>query len=127
MRILIIEDELRLARHIASALIEAGHNPTIVQDGETGSGEAQESLYDLIILDVMLPGRDGFEVLRRLRADGIASRVIMLTARGEIDDRVTGLQLGADDYLSKPFAMQELVARVGDWPVLQNRVEDAES
>ena len=113
MRILIVEDELRLARHIASALIEAGHNPTIVQDGETGIGEAQETLYDLIILDVMLPGRDGFEVLRRLRADGIASRVIMLTARGEIDDRVTGLQLGADDYLSKPFAMQELVARVG--------------
>jgi DNA-binding response OmpR family regulator len=112
MRILIIEDELRLARHIASALIEAGHNPKIVPDGETGIGEAQETAYELIILDVMLPGRDGFEVLRRLRADGIASRVIMLTARGEIADRVSGLQLGADDYLSKPFAMQELVARV---------------
>jgi DNA-binding response OmpR family regulator len=112
MQILIIEDELRLARHIASALIEAGHNPKIVPDGETGIGEAQETAYELIILDVMLPGRDGFEVLRRLRADGIASRVIMLTARGEISDRVSGLQLGADDYLSKPFAMQELVARV---------------
>lgn len=113
MRILIIEDEYRLARHIASALVEAGHDPKIVQDGETGIGEAQDTLYDLIILDVMLPGRDGFEVLRRLRADRIASRVIMLTARGEINDRVTGLQLGADDYLSKPFAMQELLARVG--------------
>jgi DNA-binding response OmpR family regulator len=112
MRVLIIEDELRLARHIASALIEAGHNAKIVPDGETGIGEAQEIAYELIILDVMLPGRDGFEVLRRLRADGIASRVIMLTARGEIGDRVSGLQLGADDYLSKPFAMQELVARV---------------
>src|SRR4030095_15035850 len=83
MRILIIEDELRLARHIASALIEAGHNPTIVQDGETRIGEAQGTLYDLIILRDMLPGRDGFEVLRRLRADGIASRVIMLTARAK--------------------------------------------
>ena len=76
-------------------------------------GKRKKPCTTLIILDVMLPGRDGFEVLRRLRADGIASRVIMLTARGEIDDRVTGLQLGADDYLSKPFAMQELVARVG--------------
>jgi DNA-binding response OmpR family regulator len=112
MRVLIIEDELRLSRHIASALIEAGHNPMMVHDGETAIGQVQEEPFELVILDVMLPGMNGFEVLRRIRALGITCRVIMLTARGEIDDRVTGLSLGADDYLAKPFAMQELVARV---------------
>ena len=112
MRILIVEDEARLARHISSALIEAGHDPAIVQDGETAIGRVQESAFDLILLDVMLPGMDGFEVLHRLREVGTRARVLMLTARGEVNDRVTGLQMGADDYLSKPFAMQELVARV---------------
>jgi DNA-binding response OmpR family regulator len=112
MRILIIEDETRLARHISSALIEAGHDPAIVQDGETAIGQVQESRFDLILLDVMLPGMDGFEVLQHLREAGATARVLMLTARGEVNDRVTGLQMGADDYLSKPFAMQELVARV---------------
>jgi DNA-binding response OmpR family regulator len=112
MRILIVEDEARLARHISSALIEAGHDPAIVQDGETAIGRVQESPFDLILLDVMLPGMDGFEVLQRLREPGTKARVLMLTARGEVKDRVTGLQMGADDYLSKPFAMQELVARV---------------
>jgi len=112
MRILIVEDEARLARHISSALIEAGHDPAIVQDGETAIGRAQESAFDLILLDVMLPGMDGFDVLGRLRETGARARVLMLTARGELKDRVTGLQMGADDYLSKPFAMQELVARV---------------
>src|SRR6476469_2432874 len=112
MRILIVEDEARLARHISSALIEAGHDPAIVQDGETAIGRAQESAFDLLLLDVMLPGMDGFEVLRRLREAGTRARVLMLTARGEVNDRVNGLQMGADDYLSKPFAMQELVARV---------------
>jgi DNA-binding response OmpR family regulator len=112
MRILIVEDEARLARHISSALIEAGHDPAIVQDGETAIGRVQESAFDLILLDVMLPGMDGFEVLQSLREAGTRARVLMLTARGELNDRVTGLQMGADDYLSKPFAMQELVARV---------------
>jgi DNA-binding response OmpR family regulator len=112
MRILIVEDEARLARHISSALIEAGHDPAIVQDGETAIGRVQESAFDLILLDVMLPGMDGFEVLQILREAGTRARVLMLTARGELNDRVTGLQMGADDYLSKPFAMQELVARV---------------
>jgi DNA-binding response OmpR family regulator len=112
MRILIIEDEAPLARHISSALIEAGHDPSIVQDGETAIGRVQERPFDLILLDVMLPGMDGFEVLQRLRQAGTKPRVLMLTARGEVNDRVTGLQKGADDYLSKPFAMQELVARV---------------
>jgi DNA-binding response OmpR family regulator len=112
MRILIVEDEARLARHISCALIEAGHDPEIVQDGETAIGQVQETPFDLILLDVMLPGMDGFDVLRRLHKTGTRARVLMLTARGEVNDRITGLQMGADDYLSKPFAMQELVARV---------------
>ena len=112
MRILIVEDETRLARHIFSALIEAGHDPEIMQDGETAIGRVQETPFDLILLDVMLPGMDGFDVLRRLHKTGTRARVLMLTARGEVNDRITGLQMGADDYLSKPFAMQELIARV---------------
>jgi DNA-binding response OmpR family regulator len=112
MRILVIEDEVRLADHISRALTEAGHEPTTVHDGETALGEAEATHYDLIVLDVMLPGMDGFEVLRRLRAAKMATRVLILTARGEISDRVIGLSLGADDYLAKPFAMQEVVARV---------------
>src|SRR3954453_19724349 len=112
MRILLVEDEAKLAKHITSVLVEAGHDPKVIYDGETAIGEAQENSYDLILLDVMLPGMDGFETLRRLRAASVRSRVLMLTARGEVNDRVNGLQLGADDYLSKPFAMQELLARI---------------
>jgi DNA-binding response OmpR family regulator len=109
---LIVEDEVGLAHHISRALLEAGHEGVLVHDGETAIGEAQEKNYELIILDVMLPGIDGFEVLRHLRAAKVDSRVLILTARGEVNDRVSGLALGADDYLAKPFAMQELVARV---------------
>jgi DNA-binding response OmpR family regulator len=112
MRILVVEDEVGLAQHISRALIEAGHEPTLVYDGETALGEAEATSYDLIVLDVMLPGMDGFEVLRRLRGAQMDTRVLVLTARGEVSDRVTGLGLGADDYLAKPFAMQELLARV---------------
>ena len=112
MQTLIVEDEACLAQHISRALIEAGHEPTVTRDGETGLGEAQAKQYDLIVLDVMLPGMDGFEVLRRLRGARMDTRVLMLTARDEVSDRVTGLGLGADDYLAKPFAMQEMVARV---------------
>ena len=112
MRILIVDDEVRLARHVASALAAAGHETAMMHDGESAIGEAIGTPFDLIILDVGLPGIDGFEVLRRLRKVKIDSRVLMLTARGELSDRVTGLELGADDYLPKPFAMQELVARV---------------
>jgi DNA-binding response OmpR family regulator len=112
MQILVVEDEVRLAQHIARALTEAGHEPTVVHDGETALGEAEATRYDLIVLDVMLPGMDGFEVLQRLRTAKMDTRVLILTARGEVSDRVSGLGLGADDYLAKPFAMQELVARV---------------
>ena len=111
MRILVVEDEVRLARQIASALTEAGHDPSIVHDGERALREATSTLFDLIVLDIVLPRMDGFDVLRHLRSQHVASRVLMLTARGEVKDRVAGLQLGADDYLPKPFAMQELVAR----------------
>src|SRR6266404_9785138 len=112
MRILVVEDEVRLARQIAAALTEAGHDPITVYDGESALDRALESAFDLIILDIGLPRIDGFEVLRRLRSQHGANRVLMLTARGEVKDRITGLQLGADDYLPKPFAMPELVARV---------------
>jgi DNA-binding response OmpR family regulator len=112
MRILIVEDERPVARQIAAALTEAGHDPKAIHDGEAALDEVNKTPFDLIVLDIRLPGMDGFEVLRRLRAQHLASRVLLLTARGAVDDRVTGLQLGADDYLPKPFAMRELVARV---------------
>lgn len=112
MRILIVEDEKQLARQIASALTEAGHDSAVVHDGETALSQAAQTSFDLIILDLGLPQLDGLEVLRRLRSRHITSRVLILTARGEVKDRITGLQLGADDYLAKPFAMQELLARI---------------
>jgi DNA-binding response OmpR family regulator len=131
MRILVVDDEVRLSRHIFSALTEAGHDPVIVHEGEAALQAACNSAFDLVILDVGLPGIDGFEVLRRLRANRVSSRVIMLTARGELNDRVAGLQLGADDYLAKPFAMQELMARIralsrrfAEEPALEWRVGD---
>jgi DNA-binding response OmpR family regulator len=131
MHILVVEDDVELARQIASALTEAGHDPTVVHDGERGLVKTKATPFDLIVLDIILPGIDGFEVLRHLRAQHLASRVLMLTARGEVKDRVTGLRLGADDYLPKPFAMGELVARVNalgrrypEEPTLKLRVGD---
>ena len=131
MRILVVEDEARLARQIASALTEAGHDPIIVHDGERALREATSTLFDLIVLDIILPRMDGFDVLRHLHSQRVASRVLMLTARGEVKDRIAGLQLGADDYLPKPFAMAELVARVNalgrrypEEPALNLRVDD---
>jgi len=131
MRVLVVEDEVRLARQIASALTEAGHDPIIVHSGERALDEATETPFDLVVLDIILPGMDGFDVLRHFRSQHMASRVLMLTARGEVKDRVTGLQLGADDYLPKPFAMRELVARVNalgrrypEEPALNLRIGD---
>jgi DNA-binding response OmpR family regulator len=131
VHILVVEDEVRLTRQIASALIEAGHDPVTIHDGEAALHEAVQTSFDLIVLDVGLPQMDGFEVLRRLRSRHITSRVLMLTARGEVKDRIIGLQLGADDYLAKPFAMPELVARVralgrrfAEEPALTLRVGD---
>jgi DNA-binding response OmpR family regulator len=131
MRILVVEDEARLARQIASALTQAAHDPIIVHDGERALHEATNTLFDLIVLDIILPRMDGFDVLRHLRSQHVSSRVLMLTARGEVKDRVAGLQLGADDYLLKPFAMPELVARVNalgrrypEEPALNLRVDN---
>lgn len=112
MHILVVDDEVRLTRHVVSALTEAGHDPVALHEGEAALQAAAKTSFDLIVLDVGLPDLDGFEVLRRLRARHNPARVIMLTARGELNDRLAGLRLGADDYLPKPFAMQELVARV---------------
>lgn len=112
MQILIVEDEVPVAEQIATALIEARHDPKIVYNGEAALDEVRKKPFDLIVLDIRLPGIDGFEVLRRLRAQHLVNRVLVLTARSGVKDRVTGLQLGADDYLPKPFAMRELVARV---------------
>jgi len=131
MRILVVDDDVQLAKQIGSALTEAGHDPTVVNDGERALDKTKQKPFDLVVLDVMLPGIDGFDVLRHLRSEHMSSRVLMLTARGEVKDRVTGLQLGADDYLPKPFAMRELVARVTalgrrypEEPVLNLRVAD---
>lgn len=131
MRILVVDDEARLARHVVSALTKVGHDPVAVLDGETALEQSAVTAFDLIVLDVGLPGIDGFEVLRQLRTQHVQSRVLMLTARGELKDRVAGLKLGADDYLPKPFAMQELIARVhalsrrfAEAPVLRLRVGD---
>jgi DNA-binding response OmpR family regulator len=112
VRILIVEDELPVARQIAAALTEDGHDPEAVHSGEAALEALGKRPFDLIVLDVRLPGIDGFELLRRLREQHLASRVLLLTGRSAVEDRVTGLQLGADDYLPKPFAMRELVARV---------------
>ena len=112
MRILIIEDESELVRHITRALIRHGHTATAQKDGAAGLQAALDDPPDLIVLDLNLPGLDGFEVLARLRAAGAMARVLILTARGEVEHRVKGLQAGADDYLAKPFSMDELLARV---------------
>jgi DNA-binding response OmpR family regulator len=131
VRILVIEDDAQLARQVSSALTEAGQDPVIVHNGECGLEKAKATRFDLIMLDIILPGMDGFDVLRHLRLQHIASRVLIVTARGEVKDRVTGLQLGADDYLPKPFVMRELVARVKalgrrypEEPMLNLRVRD---
>ena len=131
MRILIVEDELPVARQIAAALTEDGHDPKAVHTGEAALEELAKASFDLIVLDIRLPGIDGFELLQRLHQQHLASRVLMLTGRSAVEDRVTGLQLGADDYLPKPFAMRELVARVGalgrrypEEPVIALRVGD---
>lgn len=112
MRLLIVEDETKVADFLECGLREEGYTVDVARDGNAGLTMAQEKNYALIVLDVLLPGRDGFAVLRGLRAAKSTSRVLMLTARDGVDDRVQGLDLGADDYLVKPFAFAELLARV---------------
>lgn len=112
VRILVIEDEAQLAGHITRALARHGHAPRAECDGAKGLQAALQSPPDLIILDLNLPNVDGMTVLARLRQAQSTARVIILTARGEVEHRIKGLQAGADDYLAKPFSMDELVARV---------------
>ena len=112
MRILVIEDEVQLAGHISRALTRHGHSSRAEHDGAKGLQAALQQPPDLVILDLNLPNLDGMAVLSRLRQAQCGARVIILTARGEVEHRVKGLQAGADDYLAKPFSMDELVARV---------------
>ncbi len=112
MRVLIVEDEQRLAEALCQILIEQKYSAEIVYNGEDGLEYAKSGLYDVIILDVMLPKKTGFEVVRELRRAKNATPVLMLTARDEIGDKVTGLDCGADDYMTKPFSPEELMARV---------------
>ena len=112
MYILVVEDERRLAQVVRKVLEEEGHTVDVATDGEEGLAMAMDSSHDVIVLDVLLPGIDGFEVCRRLRAGRVDTPVLLLTALDAIEDRVRGLDAGADDYLPKPFAFQELLARL---------------
>ncbi|HMD56690.1 MAG TPA: response regulator transcription factor [Solirubrobacteraceae bacterium] len=112
MRILVVEDEVKLASLIRRGLLEEGLLADVAIKGEDALWMAGSSEYDVIVLDVMLPGIDGFKTCTRLRADGVRTPILMLTARGDVADRIQGLNVGADDYLIKPFAFGELVARV---------------
>jgi len=112
MHILIIEDELRLGRLLRRSLEANMHVVDVVTEGAAGLANARERAYDVIILDLGLPDMDGLEVCRRMRAAGVETPLLMLTARDEVEDRVGGLDAGADDYLGKPFALSELLARV---------------
>ena len=112
MRILLIEDDQETVRYLAKALAESGHTCDTVSDGEDGFAMAREGQYDVLIVDRMLPGRDGLSIVRSLRAEGVRTPVLFLSALGEVDDRVKGLKAGADDYLTKPFAVSELLARI---------------
>ena len=112
MRVLIVEDEVKLASVLRRGLREEGFAADVVVRGEDALWMAGATQYDAIVLDVMLPGIDGFETCRRMRADGVRSSVLMLTARDAVEDRVQGLDTGADDYLVKPFSFAELLARL---------------
>ena len=112
MKILVIEDEQLLAQSIKAVLEQKGFEVETVYDGETGAEYARLGIYDLLILDVMLPGMDGFQVAQALRAGRCATPILMLTAKSGIEDRITGLNAGADYYLTKPFDTRELLACV---------------
>lgn len=112
MHILVIEDEQRLAYLLRRVLLEERHTVDVAYDGPSGLDLALSDTYDVVTLDLMLPEIDGLEICRQMRAEHIMTPVLMLTARGAVEDRVTGLNVGADDYLVKPFAMEEFLARV---------------
>ena len=112
MRVLVVEDEKKVAVLIQAGLAEHGINAEVCHHGDEALRRATSESFDGLVLDVMLPGRDGLSILRKLRSDGVNVPILLLTARGDLDERVEGLNSGADDYLAKPFAMVELVARL---------------
>ncbi|MBV8245798.1 MAG: response regulator transcription factor [Candidatus Eremiobacteraeota bacterium] len=112
MKILIVEDDVALADVLRRGLAESGHVVDVVHDGEAGQSTASSAAYDAIVLDVMLPRKDGLEVARSVRSAGVATPILMLTARDTVEDIIAGLDAGADDYLRKPFAFAELEARL---------------
>ena len=112
MRVLLVEDHKPLVRALKQALEEEGFAVDVGQDGEEGDYKARTADYDIIILDIMLPKLDGLSVLQRWRHDGLKTHVLILTARGTMEDKVRGLDIGADDYLAKPFELEELLARI---------------
>ncbi|QWU17888.1 DNA-binding response regulator, OmpR family, contains REC and winged-helix (wHTH) domain [Paenibacillus sophorae] len=125
MRILFVEDELHLTEALTQILKKNNYTVDAVHDGESGLDYALSNIYDLIILDIMLPKMDGINILKNIRKEGLSTPVILLTAKGEISDKVIGLDSGADDYLAKPFATEELLARIRamsrrKWEVLED-------
>ncbi len=124
MKILIIEDEYSLADAMAEALNKEGFETVIKTNGESGEDEALTNVYDLIILDVMLPKKNGFDILKELHKNKINAPIIMVTAKSEIDDKLKGLENGADDYITKPFHIQELIARVKLSLKRSNNIDD---
>jgi len=112
MRLLVVEDEKKVSSFIKKGLEEEGYAVDVALDGKTGLQMAMDRVHDLIVLDIHLPGLDGLSVLRELRAGRVSTPVLLLTVRANIEDKVLGLDAGADDYLTKPFAFQELVARI---------------
>jgi two-component system, OmpR family, response regulator len=112
MRVLIVEDDARAAGYLANALKESGHSSELAADGQTGFEFARTAEYDVLIVDRMLPGRDGLSLIEGLRNEGLRTPVLILSALGAVDDRVKGLRAGGDDYLTKPYAFSELLARV---------------
>jgi DNA-binding response OmpR family regulator len=112
MKVLVVEDEKKIAGFVRRGLEEAGFDVRLCEDGDAGYSAAQGEPWDVIVLDIMLPGRDGLSILKNLRAQRNAVPVILLTARSELDERLEGLDLGADDYLTKPFYVAELIARI---------------
>ena len=129
MRILLIEDDITLAEIISQSLKREYFSVDIIHDGEDGYYQASGDIYDIIILDIMLPRMDGITVLKKLREDEVQTPILVLTARGEINHRVEGLNKGADDYLPKPFATEELIARIKaltrrkDRDIIDNRIQ----
>lgn len=111
MKVLLVEDEMKIADFVCAGFKEQGFVVDHCADGAEGYAHASNGSYDVIVLDIMLPGRDGLSILKGLRKEGNATPVILLTARNDLDDRVEGLNLGADDYLAKPFFVEELIAR----------------